>query len=935
MKRIVLSLLIPISCCLTAWGQKNNICPMGDYRLQATQDPTKEQVGEASSSWQLSYDPNEIIGPTGYDSVRWVSINDVLNYTVLFENDPEFATAAAQKVDVRFGFPNKSWMKGFGIGGYSFANMSFPVAKPSNAYQQRIDLRDSLGYYVDLIGGLDVARQQGFWNFSTIDPETGYAPWQSEMGLLPVNDETHVGEGFVTFQLKPYEGLKTGDTISIQANIMFDQNDTIPTNRWCNKIDAGMPESKVTAELHPTLPNIYNLKFTGKDDEGGSGVKHILLYLANHSGIYEEIDTCMVDSILAFPVEVGKQYKLYSIAVDNTGNREPAKMEPDVILNFNQAPTDIALSDTIFQDDLPAGGYVGKLSSIDTEDNKIFTYTLTEGEGAIHNELFTITDDLLQTKESFKCAADTTYFVRICTTDDGGLSFSKSFVLHMNRVLGIPKADTTAVSICEGDVYLFHEREYDKAGVYTYVKDNDFSCDSVYRLILTVMPRSETPLVTIENNTTLVSSAAKGNQWFYGDGTPIEGATEQKFTPTADGTYYVAVYNGICYSEPSQVYRVKLTDKMDLQMNLAEGWNWISTNLSDTKYQSTEGFLAPILDNVDRMESVNSEMVNDNNGMNGNLKTVLPQESYKLKMNKNVSGEWSGTGYQPQNTPIALHKGWNWIGYIPVSENSVTNALSNLSPSENDVIKTLDAFAIYDGSTWQGTLKYMKPGEGYMYYSFDEKQFTYPATRIFAIDNNVPEANETSPAPWTYDKHEYRDNKTLIAELYANETKAMEGIYTVGAFVGNECRGVGTYIDGQLYITVHGTHYNNETISFKAYDNITSEELSISETLSMDGMQTGTTQTPYVLHMTGSTDISSITSSYNVYPNPVRGTMYINGDSSQILDVKLVSTNGKTVLSVNGYSDNGINVQSLLEGIYVVAIHTNMGYQYEKIIIAH
>ena len=48
--------------------------------MQNTDDPTKEQVGEAKSTIEYSYDPNEIIGPEGYDSVRWVSINDVLNY---------------------------------------------------------------------------------------------------------------------------------------------------------------------------------------------------------------------------------------------------------------------------------------------------------------------------------------------------------------------------------------------------------------------------------------------------------------------------------------------------------------------------------------------------------------------------------------------------------------------------------------------------------------------------------------------------------------------------------------------------------------------------------------------------------------------------------------------------------------------------------------
>ena len=46
-------------------------------------------------------DPNEIIGPSGYDTAQWVSVNQNLAYTVLFENDPEFATAPAQNVLVK------------------------------------------------------------------------------------------------------------------------------------------------------------------------------------------------------------------------------------------------------------------------------------------------------------------------------------------------------------------------------------------------------------------------------------------------------------------------------------------------------------------------------------------------------------------------------------------------------------------------------------------------------------------------------------------------------------------------------------------------------------------------------------------------------------------------------------------------------------------
>lgn len=32
--------------------------------------------------------PTPMMRPIGYDSIHWVSVKDVLNYTILFENDP-------------------------------------------------------------------------------------------------------------------------------------------------------------------------------------------------------------------------------------------------------------------------------------------------------------------------------------------------------------------------------------------------------------------------------------------------------------------------------------------------------------------------------------------------------------------------------------------------------------------------------------------------------------------------------------------------------------------------------------------------------------------------------------------------------------------------------------------------------------------------------
>lgn len=935
MKRILI-FIITLFCLTQGYAQKE--CNGGDKNPPKQNDPTNIPSGDLTSQGKLSYDPNEVVGPEGFDSIRWVSINDVLNYTIMFENDPEFATAAAQKVDVRFNFQNKAWMKGFGIGNYSFSNMSFPVNKPSNAYQQRIDVKDSLSFYVDLIGGLDVARQQGFWTFTTIDPETGYAPIEAERGLLPVNDETHVGEGAVTFQLKPYEGLKTGDTISIQANIVFDQNDTIPTNRWVNTIDAGMPESKLEAELHPTLPNIYNLKFTGKDDEKGSGVRHILLYMANHNGIYEEIDTCTVDSILAFPVEAGKQYKLYSIAVDNTGNREPAKLEPDVILNFNLAPMDIALSDTIFHDDLVEDGFIGRLTSVDTEDNKAFTYALAEGEGAIHNDLFQITDDQLQIKNTFKCAEDSCYKVRISTTDEGGLSFSKPFVLKLVNVLEKPKADTLTVTICHDETCLFHGMEYDKTGIYRYSQSNDYMCDSVYVLNLTVLPHMEAPLVTVEGSHTLVSSSEKNNQWFDSEGNPIAEATEQKFTPTEDGIYYLAIKNGNCYSDLSKGYRVQVSDRIDLNMDLAKGWNWISSNLSDESYRKAIDFIKPIEDKVERMIGFNSELVRDPHmGLVGNLDVIDPAESYLLQTNESLENVWEGIAYKPEATTVSLKKGWNWIGYVPVSENTLAKSLSTLTPIEGDVIKGYDSFATYSGGKWVGTLETLAPGHGYMYYAGAESSFNYPAVRVFEINDGISYAKSFASyidnAPWHIDRNMYPYNMTMIANVYSNGNVAPAGYYTVGAFAGNECRGIGQYIEDKLYMTIYGDVNNHEVITFKAYDNVTMAECSVSESKEFGNTMVGSVSSPFHLTVNTTTGIMNVEqNTYNIYPNPVRSTLYVNGDINRIKSVSVIANSGATVAKTDQYTSNGLDVSGLIEGSYIAVINTIDGMVVKKIL---
>lgn len=914
-------------------------CNQGNQDKDEDNNHPQDELDGIATSGGISADPNEIIGPMGYDSIHWVSIHDVLNYTILFENDPEFATANAQKVDVRFRFEDKSQMRGFGLGAYGFANMSWEIENSPAAYQNRLDLKDSMLIYVDLTAGIDVVKEQAFWTFTSIDPETGWNPWQVDRGMLPVNDSTHVGEGFVKFQLKPNENMKTGDTISIAANIVFDQNDTIPTNRWCVTIDAGMPVSKVKGRKDSKNEDLYHLTLTASDDEGGSGLKRVVLYQANNFGIYEEFAVCPLDTVIDFMTEPGHTYKFFTLAEDNVGNLEPLKEQADLEINVNAAPTDIALSDSIFQDDILAGGFIAELTSVDVETNGTFTYALAEGDGAVHNDLFQINGSQLLAKNTFKCAEDSIYKVRISTTDEGGKSYSEAFTLYIKYVLERPEPDTTIVNICEGDVYDFHGMEYDKAGTYRYTVSNDYMCDSVYILQLTVLPRLDAPIVTVEGTHTLVSSAAKGNQWFREDGTLVKDATEQKFTPTEDGIYYVAVSNGSCYSEPSNAYRIQLKDESTLALELVEGWNWISSNIADEDLKTSKGFLKSIADKVERFVGVETELINDPQyGLTGSLQTLSPKELYKLQVNETLSNTWSGTAYAAENVSFTLHQGWNWMGYVPTNELPLAEALKQLTPAENDVIKGKDAFATYSNGKWSGTLEVMTPGAGYMYQAGTTATFCYPVTRAFPVGNEMLAARsgEVRIMPWNVDAHAYPDNMTVIASVHASNSPVYEGTYTIGAFVGKECRGIGQYVDGKLFITVHGTVNDASSVTFKAYENVTGKEFMIEESLTFDGQHVGTMVNPYALHLNGATGITDVVSdTYIIYPNPLRSRMFIQGETEQIGKIQVLSSSGEIVLSTEKYSSEGVDVAILAPGVYLVAITTPAGVQYQKVVKAN
>lgn len=280
-----------------------------------------------------SQDPNEIIGPDGVPAKSWVSINDRLPYTILFEND-KTASAPAKYVKIISPAHAKMDPATFQLGSFGFNNLTFAVPPVTASYYQRLDCRDSLGLYVDITAGYDVQNNQAFWEFQSIDPVTLLPPSDPLKGFLLLQDSLNntSGHGFVNFSIKPVTTALTLDSILARADIMFDLNDTIPTNIEKNTIDAFPPVSSISNLPDSTINTEITIAYTGTDDLNGSGVKWYSIFVSDNGAAPELYAANFRGADTTFIGVEDHLYRFYITATDSTGNKEVLKLVDSIFV---------------------------------------------------------------------------------------------------------------------------------------------------------------------------------------------------------------------------------------------------------------------------------------------------------------------------------------------------------------------------------------------------------------------------------------------------------------------------------------------------------------------------------------------------------------------------------------------------------------------------
>ena len=762
-----------------SWGSNvKTVSGSGTYGVTVTD--SNGFVGSAKVRIDLKaedcpHDPNELDGPDGFGDDRFVSTADRMQYTILFENDPDFATAPASRVEVTYPIPPQQNISSVRLGDFGFGSFIFTVPNNTTSYTKRLDVSDSLGVWVDVTAGIDMANNQVFWYFQSVDPATGFEPANAQLGFLLVNDSMHHGEGYVTFSVLPKNNLASGDTVSVEASIIFDENTAIATNVWKNTFDAVPPVSHLMAQTVATDSMVCNFTFTASDDPQGSGVDNIELMVSLNDGIYTTVGFYDPSDTAHYTLVDGNLYRFISRATDNVGNQEAIKTVPDTIINNNTAPVDILLSNASFMENAEAGTFIGSLSSIDNDITLPFVYELVSGTGDANNGLFYIQGNKLYTNASFSCTGVFEYSVRIRTTDITGLSFEKEFALSCVQE-NYPYSLSYNQNVCQGSPYTFGNRQLTTSGTYTDSLLTVRGCDSVITVNLTVNPvynASQTENVCLNQSFTwtghsLTIDTLSAGTFFYHD--------TMHTRMGCDSTFSLALnVHPVYYHEASA--------------NICENASYTWTGHNSQPITHPAGAYT-------EWDSLQSSFGCDSVFMLA--LTVRPTSSSSESVTACDSYTWHGTAYN--NTSVNTFTETNSVG----CDSTVTLYLTINHSSASTYNQTA-----CDSYTWHGTT-----------YNASTNTPTYSTTNALGCDsivtlnltiNNSTTATETVTACDTYTWHGTSYNASTNTPTYST-TNAVgcDSTVTLHLTVNNSSASTVTATACDTY-TWHGTAYTSST----------------------------------------------------------------------------------------------------------------------------
>ena len=435
-----------------------------------------------------------------------------------------------------------------------------------------------------------------------------------------------------------------------------------------------------------------------------------------------------------------------------------------------------------------------------------------------------------------------------------------------------------AVPVGAGADYTFESE-----GVYTFICTNSAE-EATATLTVTVSepvvftPASDITLSLLEDKVYQLDADHVGELLHFTSGASHFDASKLSFEPegementdapftaklegttlTLRGKYvgrhaFTVSYDGEPMQEMGDAGPVTSYLEVPVEVALSDGWNWTSVfGVAGESYALKPN--GTIVDQIKDAEgakkiieirSQDKILFNDPTyGFFGDLVELTPSDGmYKMKSNGARTLNFGCPDPRNPYISLSLPVGYTWI--INPYEFSMTldelnTALVGLSVNEGDKIFGKDQFCEFsaEDEKWVSTEGFtFEAGKGYIYLNTGTEALN---ARFSFTD--IPECYKPKDAaqgirgknsirPWEVQSARFADNMPIVATI--------EGLrnpenYLIGAFVGDECRGMGSWaVRDLMFINVAGVA--GETVTFRLYNKFTGEFSPIGEAVTYAG----------------------------------------------------------------------------------------------------
>jgi hypothetical protein len=371
------------------------------------------------------------------------------------------------------------------------------------------------------------------------------------------------------------------------------------------------------------------------------------------------------------------------------------------------------------------------------------------------------------------------------------------------------------------------------------------------------------------------------------------------------------------------------TNTIEQDIDLNQGWTWVSFNVNDTNFSNLNTLTAGMnLETSDRILSHSPTLLetyfkDQNNSANSSWSGAISANNglstnfmYKMKLANGQQLKVSGTKVDIGAWNFQVKQNWNWLPY-PLSKNvSVNEAMSTFNAEDGDLIKSQNLFAIYDPlNGWSGTLSYLETGRGYMVKSSKDQAFKYP--NVFGRSSNV-NSGRTSTA-FVHKRTEpefskYSENMNAVVllpegynELFVYDKEGELKGKALNQTVGDKVLS---------FITIYGEVPKNLIFHI---GNGTNQKATQKTFIFKSNNVLGTVANPIVLD-------EEILESLIMYPNPFKNEliMQLHSNEADIIELKLFNTVGQLVHSEEHKTNKGQNrikmTPKISNGVYFLKV---------------